>query len=113
MTPLVPQAIVEIEVFCPPKIQSYKCKFCRPSTVRKSIIDIFSIKVDPYLKTQNSDRVHVLNRGCISPNIKMSSSVLIPVCFCCLLTNWVDHWILQERKDVNEVIDVTVEDVVV
>ena len=51
--------------------------------------------------------------GCISPSFKVSSSVLILVCLCCLLTNWVDHWILQGRKDVNEEIDVTVEDVVV
>ena len=58
--------------------------------------------VDPDLKTQISDTVHALKRGYISPNIKVSSSVLIPVCFCCLLTNWVDHWILQGRKDVNE-----------
>ena len=58
--------------------------------------------VDPDLKTQISDTVHALKRGCISPNIKDSSSVLIRVCFCCLLTNWVDHWILQGRKDVNE-----------
>ena len=58
--------------------------------------------VDPDLKTQISDTIHALKRGCISPNIKVSSSVLIPVCFCCLLTNWVDHWILQGSKDVNE-----------